>query len=66
MECVVGYADELAVVITGNNSRNEVQIKGSMIRTALMSLCNNNKLQTSTKTQNTSHLSVNWKEHEDR
>jgi len=45
-ECVVGYADDLAVVVKGN-SRNELQTKGNIITIAVTSWCNNNKLQTS-------------------
>jgi len=45
-EYVVGYTGDLAVVIKGN-SRNELQTKGNIITTALMSWCNNNTLQTS-------------------
>ena len=45
-ECVVGYADDLVVVIKGN-SRNQIEQKGNNITTALTSWCKNNKLQVS-------------------
>jgi len=43
VERVVGYADDLAVVIKGNN-RNELQNKANQIIDRMTSWCNNNKL----------------------